>query len=454
MWLGLRSADRKFWAEVAIFARQTVAPKVLEWDRSGRFPRTLWKSLGRRSLLGVGLPRMHGGMGGSLKRLALALDAFAYGSRDLGIVNSWGVHSAMVGSAISEAGSRLLKRRYLSKLFTGRVVGAFALTEPSAGSHAAGIQTTAKQDRDGYVLAGTKNFVTNGPQADVFIIIARDIDRLEGSFSAFVVPRETAGFVIGRAQEKSCIRTSQCCDVTLNNCRIPVDHLLGLRGAAMEKVVLPSLDRDRCIVWAGRLGRMRSILEDASAYALKRVQFGKPLVRHQAILFKLAEIKVRLEASESLLSIAVERLDSGKDVRENAAIARFVLGEATKDSADAAMQIFGGYGFYPKNHVERYHRDAQLDGIGGGTAEIQKLIIGRQVITSIDPDAAWLSDAIRPRGLNGTNSVRPRSGGRQGKRAKVKAAKGWSESTRPSKIRNGRSVSSQERQQGEIAWKR
>ena len=399
MWVGLGNSDRKFWTKGAIFARETVAPKVLDWDRTGRFPRTLWKTLSGKSLLGLGIPLTRGGAGGGLKRLALALDAFAYGSKDLGIVNSGGVHSAMVSSAISDAGSQLLKRRYLSKLFTGKVIGAFALTEPIAGSHAAGIQTTAKEEGNGYVLAGTKNFVTNGPDAGVFIIIARDVDRPEGSFSAFVVPRDTTGLVVGNAQEKSCIRTSQCCDITLNNCRIPADHLLGPRGGAMEKVVLPSLDRDRCIVWAGRLGRMRSILEDASTYALKRVQFGKPLARHQAILFKLAEIKIRLEASESLLSIAVERLASGQDVREIASIARFVLGEATKNSADAAMQIFGGYGFYPENHVERYHRDAQLDGIGGGSAEIQKLIIGRQVVTALN-DPAWLSGAVQPSGFS------------------------------------------------------
>lgn len=397
MWVGLTNSDRDFWKEVAIFARKRVLPNVLAWDRDAGFPCALWRSLGRKGFLGISFPRTLGGKSGSVTRLALALDAFAYGSKDLGIVNSWGVHSAMVGLAMRDAGNAALKRRYLPEMAAGRLVGAFALTEPTAGSHASAIQTTARQDGSSYVLSGRKSFVTNGPEADIFIIVARDADESKNRFSAFVVQRGTPGLVVGAAQDKTCIRTSQCCDIELNGCRVPVDRLLGPRGEAMDSIVLPSLDRDRCIVWAGRLGRLRSILEDATAYAMQRVQFGRPIARHQAILFKLADIKIRLDAAEALLSVVLSRLDRGEQVRESAAVARYVLGEATKDSADDAMQIFGGYGFYPKNHVERYHRDAQLDGIGGGTAEIQRLIIGRHVVSSIDPKRAWMSESVTPK---------------------------------------------------------
>lgn len=452
MWVGLVDADRKFWREVAIFARTAVEPKILEWDRAGSFPRAVWEWLSKKALLGIGLTNTAGQGPRNLKRLALALDAFAYGSRDLGIVNSWGVHSAMVGAAISDAGTSFLKQRYLERLRAGKFVGAFALTEPSAGSHASGIQTTARRDKSGYVLVGSKSFVTNGPEADVFIIVARDGDRPGDSFSAFVVPRDAAGLMVGPPQEKSCIRTSQCCDVVLDKCRVPANHLLGTRGNAMESIVLPSLDRDRCIVWAGRLGRLRSILEDATSYAIKRVQFGKPLVRHQAVLFKLAEIKIRLETSEALLSTALDQLDEGRDVRQSAAIARFVLGEATKDSADAAMQIFGGYGFYPRNHVERYHRDAQLDGIGGGTAEMQRLIIGRQLLAAIDVNTAWMSAAVLPQGLAVASTPKASRRSASSHPTNSKLAKGTRRLSSPRTVRAR--VNGPQERRGGLAWRR
>jgi alkylation response protein AidB-like acyl-CoA dehydrogenase len=396
MWVGLTTADHEFWKETAVLARKSMLPNVLTWDRAASFPRDLWRTLGRKGLLGIPFPRSYGGSASGITRLAIAFDAFAYGSKDLGIVNSWGVHTAMAGLAILYSGSPSLKRQLLPAMAAGVRIGAFALTEPDAGSHVGAIRTTARRDGDGYILSGRKTFVTNGPIADVFIVVARDGDDSEDRFSAFVVNRGTSGLTIGPAVEKSCIRTSPCGDIELRDCRVGNDHLLGLPGEAMESVILPALDRDRCVVWAGRLGRLRSILEDATAYAAGRVQFGRPIAQHQAVLFKLADIKIRLEQAESLISSALARLERGECVRESAAIARYVLGTATMASADDAMQVFGGYAFYPKNHVERYHRDARLDGIGGGTMEIQKVIIGRQVVSSVDPQAAWLSSAVIP----------------------------------------------------------
>lgn len=409
MWVGLTGSDAKLWEATASFARQSVLPKVLAWDRQGGFPEAFWQTLGRRGLLGIAFPRALGGKSGSFTRLALALDAFAYGSKDLGIVNSWGVHSAMAGLAILHSGNERLARMFLPRMAAGKWIGAFALTEPTAGSHAAGILTEARKDGSHYVLSGRKTFVTNGPSADFYVVIARDAGASADRFSAFVVQRETKGLVVGSAQDKSCIRSSECCDIELRGCRVAADQLLSPRGDAMNAIVLPALDRDRCVVWAGRLGRMRSILEDAAAYAMKRIQFGKPIAHHQAVLFKLAEMKVRLDSSEALLSIALSRLERGEAVRESAAVARYVLGEATRESASDAMQIFGGYGFYPKNHVERYHRDAQLDGIGGGTAEIQRLIIGRQVLASISQKDPWMSKAVRPKGWLKSRTERPSS---------------------------------------------
>jgi butyryl-CoA dehydrogenase len=327
-------------------------------------------------------------------RLAVALDGFAYGSKDLGIVNSWGVHSAMVGVAISRWASPQVKKRLVPAMAAGKRIGAFALTEPDAGSDVAAMRTAAREDRNGYVISGRKAFVTNGPEADVFLVLARDENSASRSFSAFLVERKAPGLRVGPPMEKSCIRTSPCCEIEFRECRVAKHHLLGEKGKAFESIVLPALDLDRCIVWAGRLGRLRSILEDATAYAARRVQFGQPIGRHQAVLFSLAEIKVALDTSETVLSAALQQLAGGRPSHQAAATARYVLGLSTMAAADKAMQTFGGYAFDPKNHVERYHRDARLDGIGGGTSEIQRLIIGKDVLASVDPSRPWLSSCV------------------------------------------------------------
>lgn len=403
MWSGLTESDLRFWKDIAEFGRKAVLPHILEWDRDAVFPRPIWRKIGRQGLLALGLPRAHGGRG-DLRRLALALDAFAYGSKDLGIVNSWGVHVAMASLTIAECGKPALKRRLLPKMASGTAIGAFALTEPEAGSNVGAMRTTAASDGAAFTISGRKSFVSNGPDADVVVVVARDPECGADAYSAFAVERSTPGFRTGAADAKTCIRTSSCGEIRLEGCRVPAENLLGTRGSAMQSVVMPALDRDRCVVWAGRLGRMRNILEDASAYATKRIQFGKPIARHQAILFKLSAIKIRLETAECLLTTTLDDLAAGKPVNDRAAIARYVLGKATMESADDAFQIFGGYGFDPTNHVERYHRDARLDGIGGGTDEIQQIIVGKQVIAGLDSAKPWLSPAVVPAVAAGGNA--------------------------------------------------
>ena len=365
-------------------------------------PRHLWRDMAAEGLLGLPFPLDVGGGAAGAMRTALAMDAFAYGSKDLGIANSWGVHTAMVGTALLNFGSAEQKGTYLPAMAAGTMVTAFALTEPDAGSHAASMRTSIRHDGDDYVISGTKSFVTNAPDADIFIIVGRmDEDaadeKARGTFSALIVERDTPGLAIGPARDKSCIRTSPLADIELNDCRIPVHHRLGDEGHALETVAMSTLDWDRCVVWAGRLGRLRTILEDSVSYARKREQFGKPIAGHQAIGFKLADMKMRLSAAEALMAEAISRLDRGLSVRSEAALARLFLGQSTMAGADDAMQIFGGVGFYPENHVERYSRDAKLDGIGGGTSEIQRLILSRELIRPENqPDDSWMSPFVLP----------------------------------------------------------
>jgi len=309
------------------------------------------------------------------------MDAFAYGSKDAGIVNSWGVHSAMAGIPIVTTGSKAQQERYVPAMAAGELIAAFALTEPSAGSDASAIQTRAVRDGDAYVLSGDKCFVTNGPVADVFVVIAlTTMPDAKERATAFLVDRGTPGLFVGASRDKSCIRTSPLSDIHLEGCRVLTTQRLGEEGAAFERVVLPALDWDRAVVWAGRLGRLRTILDDSVMYARTRKQFGKPIGHHQAIGFKLADIKVALDAAERLLARALRDLDEGRSARLSAAVARLFLGEAVMAAAGAAAQVYGGYGFYPENHVERYYRDAKLDGIGGGTSEVQRLIISRTLL--------------------------------------------------------------------------
>jgi len=385
-----RSLD-DFWREVVAFAKAEVLRHVLEWDRNAAVPRELWRTLGKKGLLGLPLPSQFGGASAGARRTAVALDAFAYGSKDLGIVNSWGCHIAMAGMAIVAGGSVDQQQRYLPGMATGELIASFALTEPEAGSHAAAIRTRAVRDDERYVLDGEKCFVTNGPIADLFVVIAQmEVDGRDRP-TAFIVERGAPGLVVQPQREKSCIRTSPLCDIRLEQCRVPASQRLGEPGRAFETLVLPALDWDRCVVWAGRLGRLRSLLEDSVAYSRRRQQFGKPIGQHQAIAFKLADMKVALDAAEQLLSRALSDLDEGRSARLSAAVARLFLGESVMAAAADTAQVYGGYGFYPENHVERYYRDAKLDGIGGGTSEIQRLIISRALFESEASDPApWL----------------------------------------------------------------
>lgn len=384
----------QLWHAAADFGRSEILPCLLQWDRDARFPRELWRRLGEAELLALPLPETFGGGGATARHLAVALDGLAYGSKDLGVVNSWGVHTAMAGMAIARFGTAEQQKRYLPRLASGETVAAFALTEPAAGSDISALATTAQPVEDGYVLSGEKAFVTNAPDAGLIVVVAIVVREGKRMPTAFLV-EPISGMDVGPPREKSCIRTSPMADLRLDGCRVPASQRLGAEGAALETVVRTALAWDRTVVWAGRLGRLRAILEDSVSYAQQRMQSGKPIARHQAIAFKLADMKVSLDAAELLLSRALSELDADGPDWLQASVARLFLGEAVMSAASEAARIFGGNGVYPEHHVERYCRDATLDGIGGGTSEIQRLIISRRLL---DGGAApgWMSQWALP----------------------------------------------------------
>ena len=247
----------------------------------------------------------------------------------------------MVGMALVEFGTPEQQSRYLPGMAAGDMIAGFALTEPEAGSHAANMRTSIRRDGDDYIVSGSKSFVTNAPDADLIIVVGRMDDTAaddagRGTHSALIVERESAGLTIGPARDKSCIQTSPLADVELDDCRVPSDQRLGEEGRAFETIAMSALNWDRCVVWAGRLGRLRTIIEDCLAYGTAREQFDRPIARHQTIAFKLADMKLRLNAAEALMAEAIARLDQGRSVRMEASIARLHLGEATMASANDA----------------------------------------------------------------------------------------------------------------------
>jgi len=312
------------WRNTAELGRIEVRPHILEWDRLARFPREIWQTLGDAGLLGLPFPKAFGGSGKTAQHLAAALDGFAYGSKDLGIVNSWGVHTGMAGVAVAKFGTRDQQERYLPRMASGKIVAAFAISEPEAGSHASAIRTSALRDNNSYILSGEKAFVTNGPDADLFIITTQVESDTGPKPTAFLLER-VPGLHVGPQLEKSCIRTSSINNIQMNECRVPASQRLGEEGQAFEAIVPLALNWDRAAVWGGRLGRLRSILEDSIVYASKRVQFGKPIGKHQSIGFKLADMKVRLDAAEYLLQGALKVVDEMRSDSTLIPIARLFL---------------------------------------------------------------------------------------------------------------------------------
>ena len=377
------SEQLEFFRSVKDFAQSVVEPGAHERDVDGTFDRDVWRACGDFGLMGLPIPEEYGGSGANIVTTCLALEALAEGGHDAGLGLSLGAHITIGTVPIYLHGTEDQKRKYLPRLCSGEAIGAMAITEPEAGSDAAGIKCSAKRDGDEWVINGSKIFITNGSIADSIIVIAvTDPDAGAGAgVSAFIVERDTPGFSVGRDLDKMGTRSSPLSLLHFDDCRVPADAMLGDEGAALWQVAFECFDWERTVMIASSIGGMKASLDAAIAYSKERVAFGKPIAKQQAIQHKIAEMKSYYDAARLVLYRAAWLKQEGRPHQVEASVAKFFVAEAAMRNAVEATQVFGGYGYIKEYPIERSMRDAKLISIGGGTSEIQKMIIARELLS-------------------------------------------------------------------------
>jgi alkylation response protein AidB-like acyl-CoA dehydrogenase len=366
-----------FRKSVLDWAAATVAPGASDRDKDGRWDADVWKSFAAQGLAGLPIDEEYGGAGGSIMDCVVANEAIAEGGHDGGFNLSLGAHWTIGSVPIWLQGTEDQKRRWLPGLSDGSLVGAWASTEPEAGSDAAGLLTTAVQDGGDWVINGNKMFITNGPIADVCTVLAKTGDK---AATAFIVDTTNPGFQVGKELDKMGCRSSPTAEIALVDCRVPADSVLGNVGEALWRVAFECFDWERTVMIASGVGGMQATLDSCVVYAKERKQFGRPIARFQAVAHKLAEMKIRLESCRTAVYRAAYLKQTGVEHQMEASIAKYLVGEHSVQNALDAIQIHGGYGYLRDFAVERALRDAKLASIGGGTSEIQKLIISRLLL--------------------------------------------------------------------------
>ncbi|KVE79090.1 acyl-CoA dehydrogenase family protein [Burkholderia vietnamiensis] len=359
------------------FATEVLAPNAAQWDHDARLPDTVVAQLGELGLLGMIVPQELGGAYTDYVAYALAMEEIAAG--DAACATMMSVHNSVGCGPILGFGTSAQKDRWLAEMAAGRVIGAFCLTEPHAGSEAHNLRTRAELHDGHWVLNGAKQFVTNGQRAGVAIVFAMtDPDAGKRGISAFLVPTDTPGFIVGKPEKKMGIRASDTCPITLENCTLPADALLGNRGEGL-KIALSNLEGGRIGIAAQALGIARAAFDKARRYAGERVQFGKPIAEHQAIQQKLADMATQINAARLLVHHAAKLRTAGLPCLSEASQAKLFASEMAERVCSDAIQIHGGYGYLADYEVERHYRDARITQIYEGTSEVQRMVIARQL---------------------------------------------------------------------------
>ncbi len=364
--------------EVLRFARAEIVPRVREHDLEGRFDRASWRRLGEMGILGLNLPPEYGGGGASVLSCAIVGEALGEAGVDGGLCLSYGAHSFLCADAILSHGSEAQRSRWLPRLATGEWIGCMGLTEPGAGSDAAALATRATRTRGGYVLDGRKTFITNGGIADVAVVYARTGPGAgHAGISAFVVEKGTPGLSAGRDLAKLGMRSSVTSELVFEGCLVPEENRLGEEGNGYL-MALRTVEWDRSTLLAPFLGQVQFLLDRCCAHARERVQFGRPIASFQAVKHKIADLKILLEAARTLVYRVAWCKDQGRPLNAlEAACAKLFVGEASLGPTNDAVVLHGGYGYCHEYDVERVFRDTRLAAIGGGTSDIQKLILSR-----------------------------------------------------------------------------
>jgi len=371
--------NQKMIAEmVRAFAKEHIAPYVMEWDEKQIFPVDTFKKMGELGLLGVLVPQEYGGSGFGYLEYITAIIELGKVCGAIGL--SMAAHNSLCTGHILEHGSEDQKRKYLPKLATGEWIGAWGLTEHNTGSDAGGMNTTAIKDGDYYIINGAKNFITHGISGDVAVVIVRTGEKGDShGMSAFIIEKGTPGFYSGKKENKLGMRASETAELIFQDCRVHKSQMIGKEGEGFIQA-MKVLDGGRISIAALSCGIARGAYEAALKYAKERVQFGKPIAQHQAIAFKLADMAMEIEAAELLTYQAGYLKNRGQRTTKESAIAKYYASEVAVKVSTDAVQIFGGYGYTKDFPVEKYYRDSKLCTIGEGTSEIQKLVISRQIM--------------------------------------------------------------------------
>jgi len=360
------------------FAQSELAPYAAQWDKDGWIPDAVVAKLGELGFLGMMVPDEWGGSYTDYVAYALAVEEIAAGCGATAAMMS--VHNSVGCAPILKFGTSAQKERYLGALATGDSIGCFCLTEPQAGSEAHKLQTRAVLEGGNWILNGAKQFVTNGKRAKLAIVFAvTDPELGKKGLSAFLVPTSTPGFIVSRQEHKLGIRASDTCAITLDNCTIPEDHLLGQRGKGLS-IALSHLEGGRIGIGAQAIGIARAAFDAALSYAQTRKQFDKPIIEHQSIANMLADMHMRINAARMLVHHAALMRTQGMACLSEACQAKLFASEMAEWVCSKAIQIHGGYGYLEDYAVERHYRDARITQIYEGSSEIQRLLIARSLM--------------------------------------------------------------------------
>ncbi len=357
------------------FAQERLAPGAAARDREHAFPRAELTEMGELGFLGMLVPEEWGGSDLGTVAYALALEEIAAGDGACSTIVS--VHSSVGCVPILRFGTEEQKQRFLPKMASGEWIGGFALTEPQAGSDASALKTRARRDGDHYVIDGSKQFITSGKNGNVVIVFAvTDPSAGKKGISAFIVPTDMPGYEVVSVEHKLGQHSSDTCALAFTNMRIPAENRLGEEGQGY-KIALANLEGGRIGIASQSVGMARAAFEAACAYAKERVTFGKPIIEHQAIAFRLADMATKIESARQMVLHAAALREAGKPCLTEASMAKLVASEMAEQVCSAAIQIHGGYGYLADYPVERIYRDVRVCQIYEGTSDVQRLVIAR-----------------------------------------------------------------------------
>lgn len=367
-------------ATVREFAAREVAPTAAARDREGGFPLELWHRMGELGLHGLVAPAEHGGIDADIVTICEVARTFGRAGEDLGLGLSWLSSMYVATVPLLHLGTEEQIARYVPDMVAGRTIGSQAISEPGAGSDVASLRATAKREGEGWVLNGGKIFITNAPLSGLFLVLAvTDPDAGRKGLTLFLVERDTPGLTIGEPMDKMGNHASPTAEVFLDDCPVPPESVLGTEGRGFYDF-LWSAGPERLVLTALTLGVLEAATDRAIEYSKTRVQFSRPIADLQAIRFKLADMRIAIDASSALIAAAAARLAAGEDARTATSVAKVFVSEAAVTNGLQAMQVLGGYGYMKEYALERLFRDMRLMTVGGGTNEVHREAIAKAVL--------------------------------------------------------------------------